>query len=97
MRGNCYAASEALYHILGGKLSKWEPKVMRLPSGETHWFLQHKLYGIILDPSRRQFSRRRCQWTDRWTPKYYTARGCGFLTRRPSKRAKAIIQRLTWS
>ena len=90
-RGNCYVASEALYHILGGRRAGW--KAMRFPiTGpdkkiDTHWFLQHKS-GIILDPSRKQFGRR--------SPDYTLARGTGFLTRKPSKRAKALMKTLTW-
>lgn len=91
MTGNCYAASEALYHILGGKRAGW--KSMRLPimgpdpKLDTHWFLQHKS-GLILDPSRRQFGRRPVDYSE--------ARGSGFLTKKPSRKAKALIKRLTW-
>ena len=87
MRGNCYAASEALYHILGGLNGYWKPMVMRLPSGETHWFLKHRGMGMILDPSQKQFKQR---------PDYGSARGCGFLTKKPSKRAAKLIQELTY-
>ena len=80
--GNCYAASEALWYILG---AEWKPMVMRVRGG-THWFLKHKT-GIILDPSVLQFSK---------TPDYSKARGCGFLTKRPSKRAWQIMKTLTF-
>lgn len=85
MRGNCYAASEALYHILGGKRAGWKPMVMPY-DGDTHWFLKHRS-GLILDPSRKQF---RCR------PPYEFGRGCGFLTKQPSKRAAKLIQELTY-
>lgn len=79
-------ASEALFHILGGKRAGW--KAMRMDvTGDTHWFLKHKS-GLILDPSRRQFAGA--------YPVYELARGSGFLTRRPSKRAKLMIKALTW-
>jgi hypothetical protein len=97
MRGNCYAASEALYHILGGKRSGWEPHVMRINDGtETHWFLKHRAYHTILDPSRRQFKRRNSFWGDRWTPDYTKARRCAFLTVKPSKRARKLMKELTY-
>lgn len=85
-RGNCYAASEALYHIMGGKDSQWIPQVMRY-RGDTHWFLKH-WSGIILDPSERQFDKRK--------PNYSKARGTGFLTKHPSKRARELMEKLTW-
>lgn len=90
-RGNCYVASEALFHILGGKRAGWKP--MRLPymgpckQLDTHWWLQHES-GLILDPSRKQFGRRRID--------YSAGRGSGFLTKQPSKRAKALMKELTW-
>ena len=84
--GNCYASSEALYHILGGKRAGW--KAMRLNTGEKfcHWFLKHKS-GVILDPSVRQYKRK---------PDYSKAVGTGFLTKKPSQAARRMIQILTW-
>lgn len=86
-RGNCYAASEALYHNIGGKKEGWKPMFLRLDSGESHWFLKHRT-GIILDPSRKQFGRK--------LPDYSKARGNGFLTIQPSKRARKLMDQLTW-
>lgn len=84
-RGNCYAASEALFHILGGKACGWTP--MWMPLGrDNHWFLKHRS-GLILDPSRRQFTE---------LPDYSKARGCGFLTKKPSLRATVLIDQLTY-
>lgn len=91
--GNCYAASEALYHILGGKRSGWTPMCVRVSSNCCHWFLKHKATGMILDPSRRQFQTR--GWHK--APDYSKARGTGYLTKAPSGRARRLIQRLTWS
>ena len=84
-RGNCYVASEAMYHILGGKAAGWKP--MRLKcAGDCHWFLQHTS-GMIVDPCVMQFDRR---------PPYHLGIGCGFLTKQPSKRARALMEVLTW-
>lgn len=92
MRGNCYAASEALYHILGGKKAGWKP--MRFPligpdkKMDTHWFLKHES-GMTIDISVRQFKGK--------LPDYTQARGAGFLTKKPSRRAKTLMRTLTWS
>lgn len=88
-RGNCYAAAEALYHILGGKAAGLVPQVLRLPNGETHWYLRAYARGPVIDPSRLQFPPDRL-------PNYNQGRGCGFLTKQPSKRAQALILALTW-
>ncbi len=85
MRENCYVASEALYHLLGGKEAGWTPQVMRVGS-ETHWFLKHR-GGLILDPTASQFA---------VPPDYSRARGSGFLTRDPSARARVLMRTLLW-
>ena len=81
--GHCYAASEALYHLLGGKGAGWTPVRLRHEGG-PHWFLRH-LDGTVLDPTSDQFD----------TPVPHTEGvGCGFLTRQPSARAAEIIRRV---
>lgn len=86
LRGNCYVATEALYHILGGSESYWQPMRMRI-GRETHWFLRHKAWETILDPSRLQFEHEL-----NYTKGIRTA----FLTRKPSKRAMKLMMELTW-
>ena len=85
MRGNCYVTSEALYHLLGGRAAGYTPMTMK-HEGDTHWFLRHRS-GLILDPTVSQFKER---------PDYTQARGSGFLTREPSKRARALMKALVW-
>lgn len=87
-KGNCYVTCEALYHLLGGKDGGLTPMVVR-HEGATHWFLMLSVhnYNIILDPTVGQFK------TD---PPYPKARGCGFLTRKPSKRAQQLMHTLVW-
>jgi hypothetical protein len=83
--GQCYVAAEAVYH-LAGKREGWTPMVLKLPKGskyKTHWFLQRG--DGIVDPTEAQFRR---------PPSYRRARGCGFLTKRPSKRARVLIRRV---
>ena len=82
--GWCYAASEAAYHLLGGKAAGYTPMVAtyfidceRL----THWWLRRP-DGSILDITEGQFS---------YKFPYKWGRGCGFLTKAPSKKAQEII------
>jgi hypothetical protein len=98
-RGNCYVATEALYHILGGQKGDWKPMRMKIGS-ETHWFLEHRFWRIRIDASRLQFSAKERKEMERFgvdgKTTYDSARGSGFLTKRPSKRAKKLIDQLTW-
>jgi hypothetical protein len=88
--GNCYVTCEALFHLLGGKKSGWKPMHMRYELGGdwycSHWFLKHRS-GVILDPTVKQFKKK---------PNYKLGRGCGFLTKHPSKKAKALMPKLLW-
>lgn len=86
--GNCYATSEALYHLLGGKAAGWKPMRMKV-NGGTHWFLKHKS-GVILDATAAQFGH------DYSEVDYSTAVGCGFLTKGPSKKARRLMARLVF-
>ena len=85
-RGNCYVTSEAIYHLLGGQGSGWTPMTLR-HEGDVHWFLKHRDTGLVLDVTASQFER---------APDYSQARGRGFLTKQPSKRALAMMQMLLW-
>jgi ribosomal protein S18 acetylase RimI-like enzyme len=81
--GHCYAASEAAYHMLGGKDAGWTPMNVK-HEGDSHWFLRDK-DGLNLDPTGDQFE----------TPvPYHEGTGRGFLTKQPSKRAQTIIDRV---
>lgn len=82
--GHCYVASEALWHMEGGIDSGLVPQVVK-HEGATHWFLRRRSDGAIIDLTASQFE----------TPvPYERARGCGFLTKRPSKRALVVIARV---
>lgn len=81
--GQCYVASEAAYYLLGGKEEGWKPMHMK-HLGVSHWFLKHES-GFILDLTASQFQ----------SPLDYSgARGTGFLTKEPSKRAKKLLIRI---
>jgi hypothetical protein len=85
-RGNCYVTAEALFHLLGGKKQGWVSKRLR-HEGDTHWFLVNTRTNQVVDPTAVQF---------RTKPQYAEAVGCGFLTKHPSKRAKALMETLVW-
>ena len=86
--GHCYAASEALYHLLGGKNSGWKPHCGRDEQNVTHWWLANAA-GERLDPTAGQYT------SVGLTPPYEAGRGNGFLTSKPSKRAQVIIGRIS--
>jgi hypothetical protein len=54
--------------------------------GDTHWFLRHRS-GIIVDATASQFDKEL---------DYSRGRGSGFLTRKPSKRARRLMEVLVW-
>jgi 8-oxo-dGTP pyrophosphatase MutT (NUDIX family) len=85
LHGHCSAATEAIYHLLGGTSGPYVPHYVH-HEGSTHWFLRHKASGHIIDPTADQFQEQ---------PPYEQGRGCGFQTPggRPSHRAKIIIER----
>lgn len=102
-RGNCYVCVEALYHCLGGRAAGLTPHVVK-HEGDTHWYLvlnvktgasslgmggvEHDEYQqVIIDPTVSQFKTK---------PPYHLGRGCGFLTKFPSKRAKALMEVMIW-
>ena len=84
---HCYAASEALFHLLGGKDSGYVPMRASTPLG-THWWIRDK-NGNYLDPTAEQFTHK-----DFDLP-YDKGIGAGFLTKFPSKRSQEIINRVT--
>lgn len=88
-RGNCYVTCEALYHLLGGKKAGYVPHRLR-HEGDVHWYLVHRATGegdMIIDPTVSQFKTR---------PDYSKGVGAGFLTKKPSKRARDMMRRLVW-
>lgn len=80
LSGHCYVASEAYYHLSGEKLTPHTVK----HEGVTHWYLIDK-NGEIIDLTKEQFET---------SPDYTKGRGRGFLTKRPSKRALILMERI---
>lgn len=81
--GHCYVASEAYYHMAGGKNAGLKPMFIH-HEGEPHWFIRDS-QGKNIDLTSSQFK----------TPvPYDEARGKGFLTDHPSARAQTLINRV---
>ncbi len=104
-RGNCYVVAEALYHLLGGKKAGYVPMRIR-HEGDTHWYILRRLLvppipgtsfkrrksfqmeiRVKIDPTAKQF---------KTLPDYSKAVGTGFLTKRPSKKARELMKKLLW-
>lgn len=81
--GNCYVASEAVYHMMGPRERKrWSPANMK-HRGISHWFLLRE-DGAICDPTGDKMPGRL---------EYDKAKRLGFLTTGPSARARELIDR----
>jgi hypothetical protein len=97
--------AEALFHLLGGHDSGWKPHTVR-HEGSVHWFLAktkpHEFLRWNGDRCRRITTRRIIEILDPTVSQFespvpYTmARGRGFLTKEPSKRAREMMERLVW-
>lgn len=90
LTGHCYTAAEALYHALGGKEAGWTPVTLVCGHDEitgktlVHWWLKGPA-GKRIDPTGDQFA----------DPVLYeNGQGRGFMTRQPSRRAQALLDRL---
>lgn len=85
--GHCYIASEALYHLIGGK-DRVSSYSGRDSENDTHWWLVDKVTGEIYDPTAEQY------YHENEKPPYENGRPCGFLTRVPSKRCAVLLERV---
>lgn len=86
LAGFCYVASEAFYHIIGGKHKGLTPCMVK-HEGVNHWYIKYK-DGTIFDLTADQFKN---------PPDYDKGRGRGFLTKKPSKRAQIVMDRVAGS
>jgi hypothetical protein len=91
--GHCYAAAEAAFHLLGGRRKGYVAFVASY-DGLTHWWVRHAS-GRIVDPTRLQYGpeaarRHGVFWVK---PPYHLGRGTGFLTKKPSRRARILMAR----
>lgn len=81
--GHCYVASEAFYHLVGKDLG-FQPYQMKV-NGVSHWWL--KSGSLVVDITASQFSFNINYWHE-------DARCRGFLTKKPSKRAQVLMDRV---
>lgn len=84
--GHCYVASEALFHLAGGKASGLSIKRARDASNISHWWLESE-EGQIFDPTSEQYEHFGTK------PPYDSGVSTGFLTKTPSKRAQVLMDR----
>lgn len=85
-RGNCYVVSEAIYHVFKKtNVHGWKSMHMN-HENESHWFLKHES-GMILDLTAGQFKKK---------PDYSKAKGMGFLTKEPSRKAAKLMETMLW-
>ena len=84
LAGHCYVAAEALYHRALDLGLDARPMFVR-HEGAPHWFVV--IDGWLHDPTAGQFA----------TPvPYEKAKGKGFLTKEPSRRAQEVMRRMGW-
>jgi len=88
MYGHCYVATEAMFHLLGGKDGYFAPCCGKDSEGIVHWWLQDKRSGAIVDITADQY------YSVGKKPPYFKGKRKGFLTKVPSKRAKILIERV---
>lgn len=80
---HCYVASEAYFHLAGGKDAGLKAVGLQ-HEGSQHWWIEDAS-GKVIDLTADQFS----------TPvPYAQGKGRGFLTRQPSARARTVIDRV---
>ena len=84
LRGHCYIAAEALFHMAGGRASGLVPRRMR-HEGDTHWWLLDE-EGRVYDITAGQFKKP--------VPYDKAPRGGGFLTLEPSDRTIEVMRRV---
>jgi hypothetical protein len=86
LAGHCYVASEVAWHLLGGADSSWCPMFIRHEC-EPHWFLGRTTAAgtEVIDITASQFTT---------AVPYHLAKGKGFLTKEPSRRARIVLDRI---
>jgi hypothetical protein len=84
LKGYCYVASEALYHLAGGAAAGLSIYRCALRAGGTHWWLADS-QGRIVDPTAEQFTE---------PPPYPTGTRTHFLSKKPSNRTLTLITRV---
>ena len=86
MYGHCYVATETLYHLLNEDTFK--PHYGKDSNGVTHWWLENHT-GNKLDVTADQYL------SQGMNPPYSVGRRGAFLTKKPSKRSRVLIDRIS--
>ncbi len=82
--GHCYVASEALYHLAGGKKARLRPWRLKTSDDTWHWWLVEG-DGRVIDLTVSQFAE---------APSYECGTRASFLSKRPSARARKVMARV---
>jgi hypothetical protein len=85
LAGQCYVASEALFHLTGGVEQWYVERTSVLVDGKwiTHWYLRDRENLRVVDLTAEQFG-------DRKIP-YGAGTRTGFFTQNPSESAQKVI------
>jgi hypothetical protein len=84
--GHCYVATETLFYLLNDK--DFKPKRARDKNNIVHWWLENIKTKEILDVTSEQY------YLVGENPPYEDGKFGGFLTKLPSKRAEALINKI---
>lgn len=85
--GHCYVASEVLFHLLNNP-KKYSAARAKDENGINHWWIVDLDNGNIIDPTADQY------YSINKIPPYNVGYKCSFLTKKPSKRAKIILNKI---
>ncbi len=87
--GHCYVASEVLFHMLESEMpNRFSPWIGKDDDGVNHWWLVSNKDGVIVDPTVDQYV------SQGKLPPYERGRKFSFLTKKPSKRARVVMERI---
>lgn len=100
LAGQCYVASEVLFHMTGG-YDEWkvervtvevpEPGPIDAYTEFTHWYLRDRDTGEVMDITASQFTEYKHATVK--IP-YDKGTATGFMTEEPSQRAQSILARV---
>ena len=79
---HCYVASECYYYLEDNLTLK--PQIIKV-GDICHWYLKDISTGEIIDLTAGQFD---------FELDYSKGRGCGFLTKKPSKRCQTLMKKM---
>ena len=88
--GHCYVATETMFHLIRildyNDCLDYKPHCAKDETGTTHWWLEAD--GDIIDITKNQYI------MQGRLPPYEKGKRCSFLTKKPSKRAVKLINKI---